>query len=47
MMDVIVQCCDKNCPVLKVLQEEGFRLLGMATYLLTFHQAEEFLEVYR
>ena len=32
---------------MKVLQEEGFNLLGMATNLLTFHQAEEFLEVYR
>ena len=42
-----LMCCNKNYPVLKVLQEEGFRLLGLATYLLTFHQAEEFLEVYR
>jgi len=33
--------------IIEVLQEEGFSLLGMATYLLTFHQAEEFLEVYR
>ena len=38
---------NNNCPVMKVLQEEGFNLLGMATNLLTFHQAEEFLEVYR
>ena len=38
---------NNNCPVMKVLQEEGFSLLGMATNLLTFHQAEEFLEVYR
>jgi len=33
--------------IIEVLQEEGFNLLGMATNLLTFHQAEEFLEVYR
>ena len=32
---------------LKVLQEEGFNLLGLATFILTFHQAEEFLDVYR
>ena len=42
-----LMCCNKNYPVLKVLQEEGFRLFGLATYLLTFHQAEELLEVYR
>ena len=29
-----LMCCNKNYPVLKVLQEEGFRLLGLATYLL-------------
>merc|ERR1719189_108973 len=33
--------------IIEVLQEEGLNLLGLATYLLTFHQAEEFLEVYR
>ena len=38
---------NKINPVIQVLQEEGFTLLGLATYLLTFHQAEEFLEVYR
>ena len=38
---------NKINPVIQVLQEEGFNLLGLATYLLTFHQAEEFLEVYR
>ena len=42
-----LMCWNKNYPVMKALQEEGFNLLGMATYLLTFHQAEEFLEVYR
>ena len=33
--------------IIEAIQEEGFTLLGLSTFLLTFHQAEEFLEVYR
>ena len=33
--------------IVAALQEEGFTLLGLQTFLLTFSQAEEFLEVYK